>query len=134
MGNTASGVWTNLPDSILAKLFQQEIYLNVHSAKYPAGEIRGQLIPVDNGIGFTSMLDGSQETPVVSTPATGTGWAVLRDDGSEIEYSVTVAGYQVILQQLIFIMHRQVKGNVLFSRLLLPIVHQQVHGRDLQIQ
>jgi hypothetical protein len=92
-GNTASGQWTGFADSILAKLLKQEIYINIHSAKYPGGEIRGQLIPVDDAIGFTAILDGSQETPnPIVTNAKGTGWAVLRNDGSEIEYSVTVAG------------------------------------------
>lgn len=91
-GNTASGTWSSIPDSIIAKLLKEEIYINIHSAKNTSGEIRGQLIPVD-GIGFSAMLDGSQETPdPVETDATGTGWATLKNGGTEIEYRVTVAG------------------------------------------
>ena len=92
-GNTASGQWTGFADSIVTKFLKGEIYINIHTASHASGEIRGQLLTVDNGIGFTSTLDGSQETPnPVITNAKGTGWAVLRDDGSEIEYSVTIAG------------------------------------------
>lgn len=97
-GNTAAGTWNNIPDSILAKLFKEEIYINIHTAKNPGGEIRGQLIPVD-GIGFAASLDGAQETPnPITTNGTGTGYAILKNDGSEIEYKVTVAGLSSALQ------------------------------------
>src|SRR3990170_3919242 len=92
IGNSASGQWTGLADSILAKLVKEQIYLNVHSQKYPGGEIRDQLHNV-GGIGLTAWLDGSQETPnPVSTNAKGTGWAVLKDTAKSIEHNITIAG------------------------------------------
>jgi hypothetical protein len=89
--NTATGTWDNLPDTILTKLLNGGLYLNIHSLAHPGGEIRGQLYPVQ-GIGFTAMLNAAQETPPTTSNATGTAWAVLSNKGSMISYSITVAG------------------------------------------
>jgi hypothetical protein len=92
IGNTASGSWTNLPDSIVGALLSGRIYLNVHSTLHPGGEIRGQLLPV-NGLGFTISLNTAQvATSADTSMATGTGWAVLSDNGGMLNYNVTVAG------------------------------------------
>jgi hypothetical protein len=91
VGNTAKGTWNNIPDSILAKLFNGLLYVNVHTSANPGGEIRGQFKPVD-GIGFTASIDGSQENPQVNTTGTGTGYAVIENNGSQISYRFTIAG------------------------------------------
>jgi hypothetical protein len=90
-GNTTKGVWNNFPDSILAKLFDGQLYVNVHSSANPGGEIRGQFKPAD-GIGFTSSIDGSQENPSVSTNGSGTGFAIIENNGTQISYRFTIAG------------------------------------------
>jgi hypothetical protein len=91
VGNTAKGTWSNIPDSILAKLFNGQLYVNVHSTNNPSGEIRGQFKAVD-GIGFTSSADGNQEIPSVPTTATGTGFAVIEKNAQQIHYQFTIAG------------------------------------------
>ena len=91
IGNTAIGTWSNFPDSILAKLFNGLLYVNVHTSANPGGEIRGQFKPVD-GIGFTASIDGSQENPPIATNGTGTGYAIIENNGSQISYRFTIAG------------------------------------------
>ena len=49
-GNTASGVWRSTDDEpltpdLLRALVNGEIYVNIHTANNPLGEIRGQLVP-----------------------------------------------------------------------------------------
>ena len=90
-GNTARGVWNNIPDSILAKLFNGQLYVNIHSSANPGGEIRGQFNFAD-GIGFTASIDGNQENPPVSTNGSGTGFAIIENNGQQVSYRFTIAG------------------------------------------
>jgi hypothetical protein len=92
VGNSSSGTWTDIPDSLIERLLKGEMYLNVHSIKHAGGEIRGQLIPA-SGMGFTFAMDGAQETPSVQTGATGTGFAYFRGDSANtLVFRVTFAG------------------------------------------
>ena len=55
----------------LTMLLQGSMYIQVTSAAFPTGEIRGQVIPA--GVTVTwSPLSGLQEVPIVATQATGT--------------------------------------------------------------
>lgn len=93
-GNNIVGYWrTNDPsplnDSLLTALLNGRIYLNVHTAANPGGEIRGQVL-VREGIGFYSNVNGSQEVPSVNTTAKGTASYTLNDGG--LAFSLTMNG------------------------------------------
>jgi len=93
--NTATGVWRtgtaagSLPDSVIAGFLTGRIYLNVHTAANPGGEIRGQ-VNLSAGFGLTAKLDGTQEVPPVTTTAKGTASLTLAEYG--IIYNITVDG------------------------------------------
>ncbi len=89
-GNTAKGTWSSVPDSVIKALLQGNLYVNVHSVKNPAGEIRGQF-KMTSGAGFTIDLAGSQVNPPTNSTAAGTGWAWLEESG-RVHYRLTVAG------------------------------------------
>ena len=50
-----------------------KLYFNVHSSTNAGGEIRGQI----GRVVMTAMLDGTQQTPAVTTGAMGTGMVVV---------------------------------------------------------
>ncbi|MCL5034445.1 MAG: CHRD domain-containing protein, partial [Bacteroidetes bacterium] len=89
-GNTAQGTWSGISDSIVDDMLAGNIYINIHSDKYPQGEIRGQLL-MANGIPFSISLSGSQDSPPIQTYGTGTGWAILDTTGSNLTYEITHA-------------------------------------------
>lgn len=59
-----------VPDGFLSKALKNEMYLNVHTAAHPGGEIRGQLVLMTD-VQYVAVLNGLEEVPPVLTTATG---------------------------------------------------------------
>ena len=92
-GNTALGLWTEdddqpLVDSLVVHLLLGNLYMNVHTDQYGAGEIRGQLT-VSGGVGFSALLNSENEPDEVVSDGQGTGSFVFTDAG--LIYRVTVS-------------------------------------------
>ncbi|MGH7492351.1 MAG: CHRD domain-containing protein [bacterium] len=96
-GGVASGVWSSadamqpLTPALLAELLAGNLYVNVHTAGNPGGEIRGQVL-LGSVKKFVANLNGDQENPPVVTAAEGFGIFTLGADGSSLSYEVTVNG------------------------------------------
>ena len=94
LNNTAAGTWSSsdatqpLTDALLRDLVRGKIYANAHTSAFPGGEIRGQVLSAP-GIAFAASVDGSQETPPVTTSALGTGYFALSASGSQLSYWIT---------------------------------------------
>jgi hypothetical protein len=77
------GVWTGITPTEIADLLAGNLYVNIHTAGRPAGEIRGQMLPrtVDS-FGFAA--SGAQEVPPNGSPAVGSCSADLADDAGSV--------------------------------------------------
>ena len=91
--SSSYGVWSGISDLYSLALIRNGFYVNIHSSNYFGGEIRGQVMET-GPISFTASLDGSQETPAVTTSASGTAWFVLSSDFSSLAYNITYARLQ----------------------------------------
>lgn len=80
-----------LPSDFLQKLEDGQLYVNVHTAANPAGEIRGQLRSL-GPITFEATLNGDQETPPVTTSAIGSAVATLNATLDTLTYFVSATG------------------------------------------
>lgn len=97
-GKTISGVWRfndaeqPLTKELISELMKGNIYINYYTAKYPNGEIRGQLTP-SAGVSFKSHLSSAQVNPPLpdsaKAKAEGTGNFVLSSDG--LSFNITVS-------------------------------------------
>ncbi len=87
-GNSTTGTWTGVSDINLQDLLEGRVYMNLHTASFPAGEISGTFHYYDGT--FTTMLDGSEAQ--TSSTGTGTAWLHLGNSGDSAFYRVTFAG------------------------------------------
>lgn len=85
VGNPKIGTWSYV-ETEEGDILAGKTYVNVHSAVFPSGEIRGQISAMN------ASLDGGQEVPPVATPARG--WGVFQIDtvAKELHYYIWVDG------------------------------------------
>jgi CHRD domain-containing protein len=89
----SGGTWTvpagtTLSGTQLDSLKNGNLYVNVHTAANPTGEIRGQI----GRTVYFATLTQAQETPPTGSSATGTGVFVLDPDTGTMSGTVTTSG------------------------------------------
>lgn len=89
-GNRIEGKIT-VPKALLAAIFNLNVYINVHTAANPSGEIRGQVL-TETDLHFAGQLLGDNEVPAVNTTGVGLGSFVLNYNATKLDYKVLAAG------------------------------------------
>ena len=77
--------------AILAAIIRDSFYANFHTAANPGGEIRGQVLSVLR-TSLVSNLCGGQETPAVTTNASGAGFMSLSRDRLDVTLDAVTNG------------------------------------------
>lgn len=108
---TLSGT-TTLDATREAQLFNGEMYVNVHNANFPGGEIRGQLSGTSAGETqfLTGVLQGAQENPV--NASTGSGSVTVLLDRLTREVYVTGSFTGLAKNASAAHLHRGVTGAI----------------------
>ena len=91
LGNPTSPViatWTGMTPTDVTDLLGGNLYVNIHTAGRPSGEIRGQILPrTVDVLNFT--LDGSQVVPPGTSPATGNCTSDLDANATSVAFACT---------------------------------------------
>ncbi len=80
-----------LTPSLISGLLKDSIYANFHTTANTGGEIRGQVLSIIR-TGLVANLCGGQETPPVTTAASGAGYASISRDRADAYFDVVTNG------------------------------------------
>ena len=89
--SAAGGTTDALNATQEADLLAGRLYVNVHSATYSGGEIRGQIATL-NQIVYAVAASGAQEVPAVTSAATGSVYAVYNRTTKALAYTINFTG------------------------------------------
>lgn len=108
VGNRIIGIITGsaLNKNFIAQLLRGDLYVNLHTAIHPNGEIRGQVYRVARQ-GYTINLNGQQEVPPVTTNAKGSGIVSINREGDNAHFMIVVDGLVATAGHF----HKQVAGQ-----------------------
>lgn len=92
-GNRITGTISGaaVTNTLITNILTGDIYINVHTAANPGGEIRGQVYRLARE-GYALLLDGNQEVPAVSTTANGGGMVSISRDQTDAHYMLVASG------------------------------------------
>lgn len=109
-GNRIRGFKTGagITATTIKKLLISNLTLIVHTADYPSGEIRGQIVRFARD-GFTMNLEGQQVVTPVSTSAYGSGIISISRDQSNVHYMFTAGNLSSPATEAH--LHKQIMGE-----------------------
>jgi len=84
-GPVKTGSWV-YPEALEPDLLLGLAYINIHTAAFPGGEIRGQIVNT------VVPIDAAQEVPANASSACGCGFISLDPDANLLGYYITFAG------------------------------------------
>lgn len=92
-GNRLSGYLTGaqVTPARIALYLRGLVYLNVHTAANPGGEIRGQ-VTVESDNALAGVLSGAQEVPAVTTNGAGVAVFTLSQNEETLKFRAVVSG------------------------------------------
>jgi len=91
-GNVISGVISMPSQALIDSLMAAKVYVNVHTAMNPNGEIRSQLTSYSKYLYFDAALDGAQEVPPVATSARAAATMKLNSTYDTLWYDMAATG------------------------------------------
>lgn len=89
VGNVIAGTitGTDLTQELLESMLSSGVYINIHTAANPNGEIRGQINRLARE-GYTFEMNGQSEVPAVTTPGNGGGMLSISRERDNAHFMV----------------------------------------------